>query len=215
MEIYLDSANLEEIKEAYSWGVISGVTTNPSLISQENRDFKEIVLNICKIVEGFISVEVISLSTREMIKEAEELASWSSKIVVKVPIIPSALKAIKILNKQGIKTNATLIFSANQAILAARAGANFVSPFLGRIDDISWDGIPLIKDMASILGYYKLPTQVIAASIRHPLHVIEAAKAGANIATIPFRVLNQMIKHPLTEIGINKFLEDWKKSSHS
>lgn len=211
MKFFLDTANVNEIREAASLGVISGVTTNPTLISKEGRDFKETILEITSIVDGPISAEVVSLDAEGMIKEAVDIASWHPNIVIKIPMIWEGLKAVKELSKRGIKTNVTLIFSPNQALLAARAGATFVSPFVGRFTDISQDGIALISDIAEIFGYHDISSEIIAASIRTPMDVINAAKAGAHIATVPFKVLQQMVKHPLTDIGIERFLEDWKK----
>lgn len=210
MKIFIDSANLDEIKKANEWGIIDGVTTNPSLVAKENKDFKEIVQEIISIVDGPISVEVISTDAEGMIKEAVEISEWSQNIVVKIPMIPEGLKAVKILNTRNIKTNVTLVFSVNQAILAAKAGATYVSPFIGRLDDIGHDGMQIVRDMVGIFNCYNFKTEIIVASIRHPLHVIEAAKAGAHVATIPFDVIEKMLKHPLTTIGLEKFLDDWK-----
>jgi transaldolase len=211
MIFFLDTANIDEIREANSWGVIAGVTTNPSLIAREGRDFKEVVNEICSIVDGPISAEVISMDAEGMIREAEEIAAWHPNIVIKVPMIPEGLKATKVLSEKGIKTNLTLIFSATQALLAARAGATYVSPFIGRLDDISTDGMDLIRDIAEIFAIHGIESQIIAASVRHPMHVIEAARAGAHIATVPFKVLQQLCKHPLTDQGIERFLADWEK----
>lgn len=211
MRLFLDTANIEEIKKAYDLGVISGVTTNPSLIAREGRDFVQVVREITAIVEGPISAEVVSLHAHEMIKEAEKLASIHPNIIIKIPIIAEGLTAVSRLAKIGIKTNVTLVFSANQALLAALAGATYVSPFVGRLDDISHDGMEIVSNIVEIYRNHDLPTQIIAASIRHPLHVAMAAMAGADIATIPYQVLMQMIKHPLTDTGIKKFLEDWSR----
>lgn len=211
MIFFLDTANIDEIREANSWGVIAGVTTNPSLIAREGRDFREVVNEICSIVDGPISAEVISMDAEGMIREAEEIAAWHPNIVIKVPMIPEGLKATKVLSEKGIKTNLTLIFSASQALLAARAGATYVSPFIGRLDDISTDGMDLIRDIAEIFAIHGIESQIIAASVRHPIHVIEAARAGAHIATVPFKVLQQLCKHPLTDQGIERFLADWEK----
>jgi len=211
MIFFLDTANIDEIREANSWGVIAGVTTNPSLIAREGRDFREVVNEICSIVDGPISAEVISMDAEGMIREAEEIAAWHPNIVIKVPMIPEGLKATKVLSEKGIKTNLTLIFSASQALLAARAGATYVSPFIGRLDDISTDGMDLIRDIAEIFAVHDIESQIIAASVRHPIHVIEAARAGAHIATVPFKVLQQLCKHPLTDQGIERFLADWEK----
>ena len=211
MKIFIDTANVNEIREANSWGVISGVTTNPSLIAKEGRDFKEVVKEITSIVDGPISAEVISLNHEGMVKEARELSKIHKNIIVKIPMTIEGLKAVNILSKEGIKTNVTLIFSSAQALLAAKAGASYVSPFVGRIDDVGSEGMELINEITQIFNNYDIKTEIIAASIRSPLHVINAAIAGADIATIPYKVLVQMTKHPLTDIGIERFLEDWKK----
>jgi len=211
MLFFLDTANVDEIRAAHSLGVISGVTTNPSLIAKEGRVFAEVVKEITSIVDGPISAEVISLEAEGMIKEAVELAAIHPNIVVKIPMTAEGLKATKSCAEKGIKTNVTLIFSANQALLAARAGATYVSPFVGRLDDIGHDGIGLIYDIVEIFANYDLDTRIISASIRHPLHVLQSAKAGAHIATVPYKVLMQMTKHPLTDKGIEAFLADWAK----
>lgn len=211
MKIFIDTANVNEIKEAESWGILSGVTTNPSLIAREGRDFVEVVKEITSIVDGPISAEVISLDHEGMIKEAKELVKIHKNIVVKVPMTIEGLKAVKILSKEGIKTNVTLIFSSAQALLAAKAGASFVSPFLGRLDDFGMEGMNLIEEIVTIFNNYGIETEIIAASIRHPMHAINAALAGAHISTIPFKVLEQMTKHPQTDLGVKKFLEDWEK----
>lgn len=191
--------------------MIHGVTTNPSLIAKEGRDFQAVVKEITAIVDGPVSAEVISLEADGMVREAEELAKIHPNVVIKIPITTEGLKAVKALKKRGIRTNVTLVFSANQALLAALAGASFVSPFVGRLDDVGHDGMSLITEIAEIFSYYHIPTEIIAASIRHPLHVIASARAGAHIATIPYKVLLQMVKHPLTDVGIEKFLADWGK----
>ncbi|AEG16940.1 fructose-6-phosphate aldolase [Desulfofundulus sp. TPOSR] len=209
MQLFLDTANVEEIKKAYALGVISGVTTNPSLIAREGRDFAEVVREITSIVDGPISAEAVSIDAQGMIAEAEELAAIHPNIVVKIPMTGEGLKAVKFLASKGIKTNVTLVFSANQALLAALAGATYVSPFVGRLDDVGHDGLELIQDIMAIYSNYDFPTKVIAASIRHPVHVTMAARAGADIATVPYKVLMQMLKHPLTDIGIERFLADW------
>ncbi|MDN5364723.1 MAG: transaldolase [Eubacteriales bacterium] len=211
MQIFLDTANIDEIRQAAEWGVISGVTTNPSLIAREGRDFRQVVKEICAIVDGPISAEVISLKAEEMVREAEELAAIHPNVVIKIPMTPEGIKATGILSKKGIRTNVTLVFSANQALLAAIAGATYVSPFVGRLDDVGHDGIEVVRQTAEIYENYLFDTQIIAASIRHPRHVLEAALAGAHIATVPFAVLKQMFAHPLTDAGIKKFLEDWAK----
>ncbi|MBS5659929.1 MAG: fructose-6-phosphate aldolase [Clostridiales bacterium] len=210
MRLFVDTANVEEIKEAEALGVICGVTTNPSLIAKEGRDFVEVVKEITSIVDGPISAEVISLDHGKMVEEALELAKIHKNIVIKIPMCAEGLKAVKILSAKKIKTNVTLIFSAAQALLAARAGATYVSPFLGRLDDIGSEGMILIRDIADIFAVHGIETEIIAASIRNPIHVIEAAKAGCDIATVPYKVMIQMINHPLTEKGIERFLKDWE-----
>jgi len=218
MRLWLDTANIDDIKTAASWGVISGVTTNPSLVAKEGfkLPFKEVVKMICDIVNGPVSAEAVSLDTEGMIREAKELSSLSSHVVVKIPITKEGLKAIRTVSQLGIRVNCTLNFSANQALLAARAGAAYVSPFLGRLDDIGNEGMQIVRDIVQIFrNYDEIKTQIIAASIRSPIHVIEAAKAGADVATIPFSVVEQMLKHPLTDIGIQRFSDDWKKSGIS
>jgi len=209
MKIFIDTANVEEIRKAAELGVLDGVTTNPSLIAKEGRDLKEVINEICSIVEGPISAEVISLKSDEMIREGRELSKLHKNIVVKIPMCEEGLKAVNILSKEGIRTNVTLIFSAQQALLAAKAGASFVSPFLGRLDDTGNGGNQVIEDIAGIFDYYGFSTEIISASIRTPMHVLDSAKAGAHIATIPYKVIVQMTKHPLTDIGIEKFLEDY------
>lgn len=211
MKIFLDTANIDEIKKACSWGVIDGVTTNPSLISRENKTFKEIILEICGICPGDISVEVLSLKADEIINEARAVSKWADNIIIKVPLIPEGIKAITVLSREHIKTNATLVFSANQVLLACKAGATYISPFVGRIDDTGASGMELIKEALTIINNYGYKSQIISASIRHPLHVSESAKLGAHVATIPFKIVEQMFKHPLTDIGVQKFLDDWKK----
>jgi fructose-6-phosphate aldolase len=210
MKIFLDTANTDEIKEGASWGIVDGVTTNPSLIAKEKRDFKQVVKEICDIVDGPISAEVISEDSEGMISEARELVKIHKNIVIKIPMTVEGLKAVSILSKEGIKTNVTLIFSPNQALLAAKAGATYVSPFLGRLDDVGSQGMDLVRTIVEIFFNYDYDTEVIAASIRHPLHVVDAALAGAHIATIPMKVLQQMVKHPLTDKGIESFMNDWK-----
>lgn len=211
MKIFIDTANVEEIRSANDLGVICGVTTNPSLIAKEGRVFETVVKEIADIVDGPISAEVISLGSAEMVDEAIKLAEISPNVVVKIPMCAEGLKAVNQLAKKNIKTNVTLIFSTAQALLAARAGATYVSPFLGRLDDIGERGMTLIEDIAEIFTIHGIETEIIAASIRGPLHVIKAAKAGADIATIPYKVILQMIDHPLTSAGIEKFLNDWEK----
>ncbi|RJX19631.1 MAG: fructose-6-phosphate aldolase [Desulforudis sp.] len=209
MRLFIDTANVEHIREAAAIGVISGVTTNPSLIAKEGRDFVQVVKEITEIVDGPISAEVISLEAPGMVAEAEELAKIHPNVVIKIPMIPEGLKAVSMLAPKGIKTNVTLVFSANQALLAALAGATYVSPFLGRLDDIGHDGIQLVGEIMDVFNIHEISTEVITASIRNPLHVINSARAGAHIATIPYKVLMQMFKHPLTDNGIKQFLDDW------
>lgn len=210
MKLFIDTANIDEIKEINDWGVICGVTTNPSLIAKEGRDFKEVIHEITSIVDGPISAEVISLNADEMVDEALELVKIHKNIVIKIPMTKDGLKAVSILSKKGIKTNVTLIFSASQALLAARAGATYVSPFVGRMDDISNEGITVIEDIVDIFDLHGIKTEIISASIRHPMHVIQSAKSGAHIATVPYKVFQAMLNHPLTDIGIEKFLKDWE-----
>ncbi|GAA0728754.1 fructose-6-phosphate aldolase [Clostridium malenominatum] len=211
MKIFIDTANVDEIKRAASWGILNGVTTNPSLIAKEGRDLKEVIEEICSIVDGPISAEVISLESSQMVKEGIELSKLHKNIVVKIPMCEEGIKAVNELSKKGIHTNVTLIFSAQQALMAAKAGATYVSPFLGRVDDIGNGGLQIVKDIMEIFNIYGINTEVISASIRTPMHVLECAKAGSDIATIPFKVLEQMLKHPLTDMGIEKFLEDYRK----
>lgn len=210
MKIFIDTANVDEIREANSFGIISGVTTNPSLIAKEGRVFRNVVKEIADIVDGPISAEVISLDAEGMIREAKVLSAIHKNIVIKVPITAEGLKAVAALKKLSIRTNVTLIFSSAQALLAARAGASYVSPFVGRLNDIASDGTKLVKDIYEVFSAHSIPTEIIAASIRGPEDVIDAAKAGADIATIPYKVILSMIKHPLTDAGIEKFLKDWK-----
>lgn len=210
MKLFIDTANIEEIEEINQWGVICGVTTNPSLIAKEGRDFEEVISEITNIVDGPISAEVISLDSEGMVREARELAKIHRNIVVKIPMTSEGLKAVSILSKEDIKTNVTLVFSPSQGLLAAKAGASFVSPFVGRMDDIGNGGMEIVKDMVEIYKNYDIITEIIVASIRHPMHVLEAAKAGADIATVPYKVFNQMVSHPMTNSGIDKFLKDWE-----
>ncbi|MCL5058380.1 MAG: fructose-6-phosphate aldolase [Actinobacteria bacterium] len=211
MKIFIDTANIEEIKAASELGVISGVTTNPSLIAREGRDFVQVVREITAIVDGPISAEAVSTEASGIIAEAGELAAIHPNIVVKVPMNAEGLKAVKVLSGRGIKTNVTLVFSSNQALLAALAGATYVSPFVGRLDDVGYDGMDLIREIMEIYANYDIETEVIAASIRHPVHVTQAALAGSDIATVPYKVIMQMLDHPLTGMGIKKFLSDWEK----
>jgi transaldolase len=212
MKIFIDTANLEEIKEAASMGVIDGVTTNPSLVAKEGRDFKTLLKEICAVVDGDISAEVVSTDLEGMLREGRDLAKIHDNIVVKVPLIKEGLKAVKQFAAEGIRTNVTLCFSPNQALLAAKAGAYIISPFVGRLDDISSDGMGLIQQILTIYTNYSFDTQVLVASIRHPMHVVESATMGAHIGTMPFNVITQLIKHPLTDLGLERFLSDWKKS---
>ena len=212
MKIFVDTANVDEIRKANDLGVICGVTTNPSLIAREGKDFNEVIKEITSIVDVPISGEVISMECEGMIKEASEIAKIHENMVVKIPMCEEGLKAVKVLSKEGIKTNVTLIFSAVQALLAARAGASYVSPFLGRLDDIGSEGIKLIEDIAEIFAIHDIDAEIISASVRNPIHVLDCAKAGSDIATIPYNVIVQMIKHPLTDKGIEKFKEDYSNA---
>ena len=209
MKLFIDTANIDEIREINQWGILSGVTTNPSLIAEEGRVFKDVIHEIVEIVDGPISAEVISTDAAGMVKEARELAAIHKNIVIKIPITEEGLKAVHILSGEGIKTNVTLIFSATQALLAAKAGATYVSPFVGRLDDIADNGMSLISGISLIFRNYGIATEIIAASIRGPQDVVDAAKCGAHIATVPYKVLHQMVKHPLTDAGIERFLADW------
>lgn len=211
MKIFLDTGNIEEVRQAASLGVLDGVTTNPSLIAKEEGDFKDIVLQICKIVGGPVSAEVVATDTEGMLREGRELAKIHQHVVVKIPMLPAGLRAIHQLKKEGIRTNCTLVFSANQALLAAKAGAAMVSPFIGRLDDASMNGMDLVRDICAIYANYDFETEVLTASIRHPIHVVEAALAGSDIATMPYKVFEQMMKHPLTDLGLERFLADWEK----
>ena len=216
MKIFVDTADLDEIRELASWGIVDGVTTNPTLVARSGRSFKEIIDEIFDIVDGPISLEVVSEKAEDMVKEAENLVSKISEkhrknIAIKIPINPEGLKAVKVLSKKGIQTNVTLIFSANQALLAAKAGATFVSPFIGRLDDIGQEGMQIVEEIMEIFINYDIETEVIVAIIRHPIHVIDAARIGADIATIPPGIIRKMVKHSLTDVGIEKFLTDWGK----
>ena len=211
MRLFLDTANLDEIRKAAKLGIISGVTTNPSLVAREGRsDLPGVIREIASIIDGPISAEVLSQDAEGMVREAREISSWSPNVVVKIPVTEAGIEAISRLSREGIKCNLTLCFSLNQALLGAMAGATYVSPFVGRLDDVGHDGMALVADIVQVFRYYGFSTQVIAASIRHPLHLIAAAKAGAHIATVPYRVLVQMFKHPLTDVGLSRFLEDWR-----
>lgn len=210
MKIFIDTANLDEIRDVHSWGILDGVTTNPSLIAKEGRNFEEVIKEITDIVDGPISAEVVSLEAKGMVEEALPLSKIHPNVIIKLPMTKEGLKACKELTMQKIKTNVTLVFSANQALLAAKAGATYISPFLGRLDDIGHNGMNLIQECVEILEYYGYESEIIAASIRHPLHVTQAALAGSHVATIPYKVLTQMLKHPLTDSGIERFLADWE-----
>lgn len=211
MKIFIDTANIDEIRETASMGLLDGVTTNPSLIAKEGKSFKELLKTICSIVDGEVSAEVIATDYEGMLTEGRELAKLDDKIVIKIPLIKEGLKVVKTFKAEGIRANVTLCFSPNQALLAAKAGAHIISPFIGRLDDISSNGMELISQIITIYRNYGYDTQVLVASIRHPMHVVDAALLGADIATIPYNVLIQLIRHPLTEIGLDKFLADWKK----
>lgn len=210
MEFFIDTANIDEIREANELGILAGVTTNPTLVAKEGVDFHERLKEITEVVKGSVSAEVIALDAEGMIKEGKELAAIAPNITIKVPMTENGLKAVKVFSELGIKTNVTLVFSSVQALLAARAGATYVSPFLGRLDDIGHNGLDLISEIAEIFSIHNIDTKIIAASVRHPLHVVEAALRGAHIATIPFKVIQQLTKHPLTDQGIEKFLADWQ-----
>jgi transaldolase len=212
VKFFLDTANLEEIREAVSMGILDGVTTNPSLIAKEGAKFKERIAEICEIVQGPVSAEVTATDIEGMCDQGRELAKLHRWVVVKVPIIKAGLRAIKVLASEGVRVNATLCFSPSQALLVAKAGAAYVSPFLGRLDDVSHVGMDLVRDIVTIYRNYAFKTQVLAASLRHPLHVVEAAKAGADVATMPYKVFEQLLKHPLTDKGLDQFLRDWERA---
>jgi len=212
MKFFLDTANVEEIREAMTMGMVDGVTTNPTLIAKEGREFREIIEEICEIVDGPISAEVISTDAEGMVKEARELAGIHENIVIKIPMLVDGLKAVRQLTSEGIKTNVTLIFSALQALMAAKAGASFVSPFVGRLDDLSQDGLVLVEQIVEIYSNYAFDTEIIVASVRNPLHVLDSALMGADIATIPFGVLKKLAAHPMTDKGLKAFLDDWNKA---
>jgi transaldolase len=213
MKFFIDTANINEIKEAHSMGMVDGVTTNPSLIAKEKGEFKDIIKQICEITAGPVSAEVIGLDTKTMVKEAQDLAALASNIVVKIPMTIDGIKAVKILSQEQIKTNVTLIFSPLQALMAAKSGASYVSPFVGRLDDLSQEGMTLVEQIVDIYDNYNFDTEIIVASIRNPIHVLESALMGADIATIPFNVLSKLAAHPLTDKGIDAFLADWKKAN--
>ncbi len=217
MKFFLDTANIDEIAKGVEWGIVDGVTTNPTLVAREGASFEERIVEICKIVKGPVSAEVISTDYHSMVNEAKRLASLNEHVVVKIPMVPEGIKAVKHLSSIGIKTNVTLIFTPNQALIAAKAGATYASPFIGRLDDISHDGLELLKTIKTIYNNYSFNTQIIAASIRHPYHVREAALIGVDIATVPFTILNKLFNHPLTDKGLQRFLDDWNAylQSHS
>ena len=212
MKFFIDTANIEEIKDANSMGMVDGVTTNPSLVAKEGRDFEELIIEICEIVDGPVSAEVISLDTEGMVKEARHLAALHDNIVVKIPMTVNGIKATRKLSEEGIKTNVTLVFSPLQALMAAKAGATYVSPFIGRLDDLSNEGMVLVDQILEIYGNYAFDTEIIVASIRNPIHVLDAALIGADIATIPYNVLAKFASHPLTDKGIKTFLDDWNRA---
>lgn len=213
MKFFIDTANIDEIKKANELGLLDGVTTNPSLVSKEGREFKDLIKEICDIVDGPVSAEVVSTDAEGMVSEAKDLAKIADNIVIKIPLIKEGLKAVKILSGEGIKTNVTLCFSAVQALMAAKAGANYISPFVGRLDDIGQTGMELVEQIVTIYEAYGYDTEIIVASIRNPLHVLDAALMGADISTIPYKVMEQLIKHPLTDIGLKNFLADWEKTA--
>ncbi|MEW6189254.1 MAG: fructose-6-phosphate aldolase [Actinomycetota bacterium] len=215
MKIFIDTANIEHIREVNSWGILSGVTTNPTLCAREGKEFHSSIKEICEIVDGPVSVEAVSMDRKGIVKEARELARIAENVVIKIPMMTEGLAATKVLANEGVKVNMTLIFSVNQALLAAQVGATYVSPFIGRLDDIGQDGMGVLSDIVLVYDNYGIETQVIAASIRHPMHVVRAAQIGADIATVPYEVLKAMVKHPLTDKGIAKFLEDWEKLKKS
>ena len=213
MKFFLDTANLDEIRQGVSFGVIDGITTNPTLVAKEKRPFREHVIEICNIVKnGEVSAEVVATDTAGILRQAREIATWHPNVIVKIPTIPDGVRALSVLSKEGIRVNMTLVFSAPQALLVAKAGAYFVSPFLGRLDDIASDGLVLLREIMDIYKAYNYPTQVLAASLRHPLHVVSAARMGAHIGTMPYKVFEQLFKHPLTDRGLEGFLKDWEKA---
>ena len=211
MKFFIDTANIDEIKEANDLGMVDGVTTNPSLVAKEGKEFRGLIKEICALVAGPVSVEVVSLEAGKMVEEAQDLAGMADNIVIKVPLIEEGLKAVKVLTEKGIKTNVTLCFSPVQALMAAKVGAAYISPFVGRLDDISLVGMDLVEQIATIYENYAYDTEIIVASVRNPVHVLDAALVGADISTIPLKVIRQLIKHPLTDIGLENFLADWKK----
>ncbi len=211
MKIFLDTANIDEIRKGVEWGIVDGVTTNPTLVAKEKVPFKERIKEICDLVKGPVSAEVTALDWKGMVEEAKELVKISEYVVIKIPLTPDGIKAIKVLSSEGIPTNATLVFSPMQAVLAAKAGATYVSPFIGRVDDVSSDGLKMLGEIVDIFNNYAFDTEIIAASIRHPMHVLEAALMGVDIVTMPFGVLEKLFKHPLTDIGIERFMKDWEE----
>ncbi|MBN1872353.1 MAG: fructose-6-phosphate aldolase [Candidatus Omnitrophica bacterium] len=211
MKIFIDTANIEHIRQANNLGIIDGVTTNPTLVAREGKDFTALVKEICSIVDGPVSAEVMALDYEEMLDEARALSRIDKNVVIKIPLIPDGLRTVKVLSREGVRTNVTLCFSANQALLAAKSGATYISPFIGRLDDISHIGMDIVRDIKAIYKNYGFKTEIIVASIRHPLHVLEAAKIGADIATVPYEALMKLVKHPLTDIGIQRFIDDWNK----
>jgi transaldolase len=213
MKLFVDTGRVEEVRKAAEWGIVDGVTTNPSLIAQAGRGFKETVLEICSILpNGSISAEVVGTTVEDILREAREIASWSPNIVVKVPMTPAGIAATRQLTREGIRVNMTLVFSPTQALLAAKAGASYISVFVGRVDDVSSEGMRTIEDAVQIVENYGFDSEVLVASIRHPMHVVEAARLGAHIATMPFKVMEQLFQHPLTDIGLQRFLDDWRKA---
>jgi transaldolase len=213
MKLFVDTGRVEEVRKAAEWGIVDGVTTNPSLIAQAGRGFKETVLEICSILpNGSISAEVVGTTVEEILREGREIASWSPNIVVKVPMTPAGIAATRQLTREGIRVNMTLVFSPTQALLAAKAGASYISVFVGRVDDVSSEGMRTIEDAVQIVENYGFDSEVLVASIRHPMHVVEAARLGAHIATMPFKVMEQLFQHPLTDIGLQRFLDDWRKA---
>jgi transaldolase len=213
MKLFVDTGRVEEVRKAAEWGIVDGVTTNPSLIAQAGRGFKETVLEICSILpNGSISAEVVGTTVEDILREGREIASWSPNIVVKVPVTPAGIAATRQLTREGIRVNMTLVFSPTQALLAAKAGASYISVFVGRVDDVSSEGMRTIEDAVQIVENYGFDSEVLVASIRHPMHVVEAARLGAHIATMPFKVMEQLFQHPLTDIGLQRFLDDWRKA---
>lgn len=215
MKIFLDTANIAQIKEAISWGILDGVTTNPTLVSREKANFDDLIKEVCSMVMGPVSVESVSTEADDIIKESRKLARIADNVVVKIPVCVEGLKATKVLSREGVHINTTLVFSSMQALLAAKAGTRYVSPFIGRLDDICHEGMNLVEEIVTIFDNYGFDAEILVGSVRHPLHVVEAALLGADIATIPFSVLGRMVKHPLTDIGMEKFLADWKKVKKS